>query len=188
MKAWKADLHTAVLSSEMYEQKYLTYLLDVSNCIYPYFEELIPGDRRQANSFDSFHKLTQEGAGFNRLRNLSLTSYRLQCDVFPHEPIESRILHQRSVSRYKYIDAKTGQDIRGPSSLRAGNDGRIGVMLCVIFPALMREKTENSEEMELEKATVLLDPDFPLIRSKRTRTDSVAARHGTEKDMMEFKE
>lgn len=184
VKLWKADLLTAMVSKEELQQGYNHYLQSVSLWFYPLLKAVLSHQERQDDILPSFHKLTEEAGELSKLFGLSLSSYRFQCDFFPNSPIDSRTLWHDSVNKYKFIDVKTGQDIRGSSSFQRGEDGKVGTMLCVIFPALVREKTENSEEIELQKATVLLEPQFPLIRRGRAKAVAEASPKGTEDKLL----
>lgn len=88
------------------------------------------------------------------------------------------------INHYKLVDVGTGQDIRSSSSFHADEDGKIGTMLGVIFPALVREATESAEEIELEKATVLLKTDRPIIKCGRGKTHAEASSRGKEMDSL----
>ena len=86
-------------------------------------------------------------------------TYEFRQDFDMNDGGEHRQMLAAELKEYTVVDAMTGQPLRPASMPVVGANGRIGVKLCVIFPALYRTSPEINKEIKLVNATILVKFD-----------------------------
>ena len=92
---------------------------------------------------------------------LSMTDYE-----FVLSTQHQRVVHVGEIQSYHMVDASSSKVIRPDSILKVGEEGRIGVDLLTVTPALMRTKHEGVQRVILAKPTILVKLDEPMGKRK----------------------
>lgn len=93
---------------------------------------------------------------------LSMTDYELVLNVASKASGEAKVTHFNEIQHFHMIDSATNKVIRTDSMLKVAEDGRIGVDLLTVTPALMRTKNEGIHRAILAKPTILVKLDEPM--------------------------
>lgn len=127
------------------------------------FRSAIPeNDPKKWNS-SKLHALTKEAETLSVDIRTAHGSYFFDYEFVPNVSDNERILFAKDVAKYHIIDVATGQNHLSSASVRQNNIGRVGLKLCTIHPAL-RKYGKNREVITVEKATVLVRFDHPVVR------------------------
>ena len=74
----------------------------------------------------------------------------------------NNIVHHNEIGHYQMIDNATHKIIRPDSTLKISDEGRIGIELLTVTPALMRTKNDGIHRNVLCKPTILVKLDEPM--------------------------
>ena len=100
---------------------------------------------------------------------LSMTNYQMVPRLFNRAPDKATSIYHSEIQHYQLIDNATHKIVRPDSELKIANDGRVGVELLVVSPALLRRKDEDQRTI-ICKPAVLVSLDEPMgKRSKQKK-------------------
>ncbi|KAF7511580.1 hypothetical protein GJ744_004168 [Endocarpon pusillum] len=139
---------------------------------------LLPAEQKASFRSQELRNIFEEGADLAKNIRLSPAAYRYQnyCNV--GEPLLGQ-----QMDGIKVVDQATAQLIRPSDTFIANRDGRVGEMLCVIQPGLVRMGRNGGRNITLVKATILCRFDHPVVRRRKAKKikgeelDSTAQRH-----------
>lgn len=107
---------------------------------------------------DECYALLQESHKFAEGIRLSTSSYGFR---MPSETDHS-IMLAKHLTNYNVVDSRTGATLRPQSKPIEDRDGRVGEVVCDVFPAFFRRKDASCDEVELCKGTLVVHFDHPV--------------------------
>lgn len=125
---------------------------------------LLPTDQRATFRGQELRKLFTEAAELATNIRLSPTSYTFNSDYVAGGP-----LFMGEIREMRIINEASGQPIRSLDVVKKAHDGRIGIKLCLLHPALVRKSKESGRDVTLVKATMLCNFDHPVTRRRKTK-------------------
>lgn len=127
-------------------------------------KELLPVEHRIFFRSQELRNIFEEAADLAKNVRLSPAAYRYQFRSKVGEPVFG---HQMDV--FKAVDEATAQLIRSSDILKADRDGRVGEMLCIIQPGMMRKGQNGGRNVTLVKATILCRFDHAVARRRKIK-------------------
>lgn len=126
---------------------------------------LLPADQKAAFHSQELRKFFAEAADLAKNVRLSPATYYYQCRCNVGASFFGPGNHD-----FKIIDQASAQLVRTSDTFKVTTrDGRIGEMLCVVQPALVRKGKNGGRDITLVKATILCNLDHPVVRRKKTK-------------------
>ncbi len=92
--------------------------------------------------------------------------------VFPfsyNEAPEQRVMYEGNLDEYDIIDGATGTKLRQATKPIAASDGRVGEMVCVVYPAFVRKASNSKARTQLCKATIVVAFDCAIPRGGKRK-------------------
>ncbi len=125
---------------------------------------LLPLEHKPSFRSQELRDIFEEAANLAKNIRLSPAAYQYQicCNI-------GGPLFGQQMDGFKAIDQATSQLIRPSDVFKATQDGRVGEMLCVIQPGLVREGQNGGRNITLVKATVLCRFDHPVVRRRKAK-------------------
>jgi hypothetical protein len=140
----------------------------------PHFRQLIevlrgllPKDKRTSLRTDGLLKVLQESMSLASNIRLCPTTYRFSWTFEPADSTTPTALYTKDVERFNIIDQAKAQSIRGGDLIKPGPGGRIGDLMCVVHPELVRKGKNGGQDITLVKATILCEFVYPVTRRRK---------------------
>ena len=98
---------------------------------------------------------------------LSTNDYNVSSQLFARSPGQDVVAYHQEVRNANMIDIATHKAIRPNSKLKIAEDGRIGIEMLVVSPALLRVQSVGHGKIMICKPTVLVKLDEPMVKKNR---------------------
>ena len=99
----------------------------------------------------------------------SISHYKFENMLGSDLEHESVVLKMANFNRYTIIDSMTGARLRASAEPKADENGRIGEVLCIVYPAFVRKATLAAEKVVLVKPTIVVKFDQKIARRGRAQ-------------------
>lgn len=167
IRHWRSETLRALSQIPEFKESQREEAVSVSKSLYKALSYLIP----TADNKDAWKELhdhivnpaVQVGANMR----LSTETYRTTSRL-AGKPSDQTSMFNHEVQRCNMIDLSSHKIIRPDSMLKVGDDGRIGELMLVVQPALIRTPREAGPNAVLCKPSMLVRLDEPMGRKSKT--------------------
>lgn len=98
---------------------------------------------------------------------MSTATYRTTTRMAGKHPDQASIMYAHELQRCHMKDIASHKIIRPDSALKVAEDGRIGELMLVLQPALLRSQREGGSNLVLCKPSMLVRLDEPMGRRNK---------------------
>ena len=164
---WQADCYQALIQQDLVQAKQAQYASDLESIFVSIFSAVMPPQNLQSIRTSGLSQIVTEAMQLTNSIRMSCNTYEFLWP-FRYEDREQKLtMYIGELESFHVIDAADERTIRSKKNVQAAADGRIGIKLCAIWPALVRPGTDDSKEVILKKACVLVKLDHVQTRNRR---------------------
>lgn len=125
---------------------------------------LLPVEHKTTFRSQELRSIFEEAADLAKNIRLSPASYQYQTRCKVGEP-----LFGQQMDGFKVIDQANSQLIRPSDTFKVNWDGRVGKILCMVQPALVRKGQNGCRNITLVKAVILCRFDHAVVRRRKAK-------------------
>nr|KAK5442175.1 hypothetical protein LTR18_006028 [Exophiala xenobiotica] len=163
-QAWRVDMYRALESLDSVRANREGYLHAFSTALLEVMAILSPDTARSREVQAACTDFVSDAALLADKVRLCTNEYET---VFPfsyNEAPEQRVIYEHGLEEHDIIDGATGMKLRHASKPIAASDGRVGEMVCVVYPGFVRKASNSKARALLCKATVVVAFDHAVPR------------------------
>ncbi|KAJ9499740.1 hypothetical protein LTR99_000371 [Exophiala xenobiotica] len=163
-QAWRVDMYRALESLDSERANREGYLHAFSTALLEVMAILSPDTARSREVQAACTDFVSDAALLADKIRLCTNEYET---VFPfsyNEAPEQRVIYEHGLEEHDIIDGVTGMKLRHASKPIAASDGRVGEMVCVVYPGFVRKASNSKARAQLCKATVVVAFDHAVPR------------------------
>ena len=161
---WLSEVQRALSNSPRLQGVRKKHLHKQCSELEEMLKTLLPVEQKATFRSQELRNIFEAAADLAKNIRLSPAAYRYQHRCSVGEP-----LLRQQMNGFKVIDQATAQLIRPSDTFKANRDGRVGGMLCVVQPGLVRMGQNGGRNITLVKATILCRLDHPVVRAKKVK-------------------
>ena len=166
---WRLDLQRALNITEpstaAYQESMNRIQQDILTCIV--------GTRHKSQQDgveeSQCHQLVSEAATLANNIRLSLSLYSFEPESGPIKDAADQVLRLDNIKYFRIVDSRTGSALSSSAAPIADGHGRVGKVVCVVFPGFRRKSTAAGETIALAKPTIVVKFDHPVPRSGKVK-------------------